>query len=75
MPLVNYAAETRCSDPGLLRAVLAAAMNSCTVEELARILRAAGFDNEAGRATLAWMLKYDLLFSREPPASANGTAP
>jgi glycosyltransferase involved in cell wall biosynthesis len=60
MPLVNYVATTRVSDVGLLRAVLAAAEER-PLSELVNILTQAGVDRGKARATLAWMLKYDLL--------------
>jgi hypothetical protein len=59
-PLVNHVAATRVGDATLLRAVLKAADGRplCDVEE---VLVRAGAEYGAGRATLAWMLKYDLL--------------
>ncbi len=61
MPLVNYEADSRCSDPAALRAIIAATERPCTMVELDEILRRSGVDRRPGRATLAWMLKYALL--------------
>jgi glycosyltransferase involved in cell wall biosynthesis len=60
MPLVNHVATTRVADAAILRAVLAAAAGRpvCEVEE---VLTRRGVDQGKARATLAWMLKYDLL--------------
>jgi glycosyltransferase involved in cell wall biosynthesis len=65
--LTSYAADGRVSDVGILRSLLAAAAGPCPLTNLERLLRNVGVTNEMGRATLAWMLKYDLL--RTGPAS------
>ena len=59
-PLTNYAAWSRYIEPAALRAVLEAATSGRAASELNSIL-SAGKKSTAARATLAWMLKYDLL--------------
>ncbi len=59
MPLTHHAAGRRVSDAALLRDALAQA--PCSVEDLDLFWSTAGVDHGVGRATLAWMLKYDLL--------------
>jgi glycosyltransferase involved in cell wall biosynthesis len=61
MPLVNHVAASRASDPTLLRSILAACQFPCPLSEMEAILKSAGISGTAVRATLAWMLKYDLL--------------
>ena len=59
-PLVTHAAWARLSDPAALRALLAKA-DGCTIEQLVAILTKQFLSQTTARATLAWMLKYDLL--------------
>jgi glycosyltransferase involved in cell wall biosynthesis len=59
MPLVHHASARRAATPGLLRAALAEA--PCTVEHLDGFWARSSIELGRGRATLAWMLKYDLL--------------
>jgi glycosyltransferase involved in cell wall biosynthesis len=61
LPLTNHVADRRVADPGLLRRALARAAPGCSVAELDAFFRAAGVDHHRSRATLAWMLKYDLI--------------
>ncbi len=61
LPLTNHAANRRVADAGLLRLALARAEPSCSVAELDAFFRAAAIDHHSARATLAWMLKYDLI--------------
>ncbi len=61
LPLTNHAANRRVADAGLLRLALAKAEPSCTVAEIDALFLAAGIDHHSARATLAWMLKYDLM--------------
>jgi len=61
LPLTSYARDRRLGDEAALRAVLAAAATPRTVGELDACLRGRGASYRAGRATLAWMLKYGLL--------------
>ena len=60
-PLTHHAAETRASDGALLLAALAEASPRCSVSSLDAFFCAAGVDRRRARATVAWMLKYDLL--------------
>jgi hypothetical protein len=60
-PLTNHVAERRSSDPRVLRQVLEAAATACPLDHLDAILGQNGLGATARRATLAWMLKYDLL--------------
>ncbi|MFI5259427.1 MAG: glycosyltransferase family 4 protein [Candidatus Limnocylindrales bacterium] len=59
MPLTHHAPGRRVTDPGLLRAALTLA--PCSVDDLDRFWSRSGIVRGGGRATLAWMLKYDLL--------------
>jgi glycosyltransferase involved in cell wall biosynthesis len=59
MPLTHHAPGRRVADAALLRAALAAA--PCSVDDLDRFWSRSGIEPGRGRATLAWMLKYDLL--------------
>jgi glycosyltransferase involved in cell wall biosynthesis len=61
LPLTHHVAESRVSQPELLMAALAAASPGCSVSSLDALLSAAGVDRRRARATVAWMLKYDLL--------------
>ena len=60
-PLTNHSADVRCDDPGVLRMILAAAGKPRAIAELDDVFGQAGVGLQAGRATLAWMLKYGLL--------------
>lgn len=59
--LTNYVGERRVTDPELLRTLLAAAAAPRRVQDLDEIMARAGIARRAGRATLAWLLKYGLL--------------
>ncbi len=61
LPLVTHVAYSRSADPGLLRAVLAATARPRPLAEVEAVLRQAGVDPVPARATVAWLLKYDLL--------------
>jgi hypothetical protein len=61
LPLTNHAAERRVADAGLLRLALARADPSCSVADVDTLFRTAGVDHHRARATLGWMLKYDLI--------------
>ena len=61
LPLTNHAADRRVADSGLLRLALERAAPSCSVADLDALFLAAGVDHHRARATLAWMLKYDLI--------------
>jgi glycosyltransferase involved in cell wall biosynthesis len=59
MPLAHHAPGRRASDPGSLKRALALA--PCSIDDLDRFWSLSGVERDVGRATLAWMLKYDLL--------------
>src|SRR5207253_10873263 len=59
LPLTNYVPETRVTDRGLLQSLLSAA--PCALSDLDRVLGSRGISRINGRATIAWLLKYDLL--------------
>jgi len=68
MPLTHHAAGRRVTDPGLVRAALA--LPPCSVDDFDRFWSRSGIDHRVGRATLAWMLKYDLVrasYDNRPP--------
>jgi hypothetical protein len=60
-PLCNYEPADRSSDPGVLRDILGQAAHPTALLQLAESLCQAGLSDAAARATLAWLLKYDLL--------------
>ncbi|MGH7127902.1 MAG: glycosyltransferase family 4 protein, partial [Planctomycetaceae bacterium] len=60
-PLTNHEASSRGSDPAVLQQLLHHAAGSCSLAELDAQLRGGGLTPQAARATLAWMMKYDLL--------------
>jgi glycosyltransferase involved in cell wall biosynthesis len=61
LPLTSFLAETRCTQAAVLQAVLSVAATPCPLTQLDRIFEQADVPHVAGRATLAWLLKYDLL--------------
>jgi Glycosyl transferases group 1 len=61
LPLTNHAAHRRIADPGLLRQALMRAAPSCSLADLDTLFLAAGVDHDRARATIAWLLKYDLI--------------
>jgi glycosyltransferase involved in cell wall biosynthesis len=61
LPLTSYLAASRVADELVLSRVLERAATGCRLEELEALLSAAGVEPRRCRATLAWMLKYDLL--------------
>jgi len=73
MPLTHHAPGRRVIDPGLLRAALALA--PCSVDDLDRFWSRSGIDRGVGRATLAWMLKYDLFRASYDNRPAGGPHP
>jgi hypothetical protein len=68
MPLTHHAPGRRAPDANLLRSAIARA--PCAVGDLDHLLAGAGIDPGVARATIAWMLKYDLLrvLGSSPPA-------
>jgi hypothetical protein len=61
LPLTHHAGEFRAGDRSIYRVVLAAAAHPRPIHELDRVLHDGGIPPGIARATLAWMLKYDLL--------------
>jgi glycosyltransferase involved in cell wall biosynthesis len=59
LALTNHARVRRPADARLLRAAIERV--PCTVADLDRFLAESGVEPSVGRATVAWMLKYDLL--------------
>jgi hypothetical protein len=59
MPLTHHEPGRRAPDASVLRAAIARA--PCSVAELDQLLADAGVAFDVGRATTAWLLKYDLL--------------
>lgn len=60
-PISNYLPKTRISDPLLLRALLEVAKTPCSLGMLETTAGFADSPLQRRRATLAWLLKYDLL--------------
>ena len=60
-PLTNHEPQSRASREELLRQVLDRANEPCPLLELIEIVRLAGYAEQAARATIAWLLKYDVL--------------
>ena len=58
MPLTHHAPACRVTDSGVIRAVIDLAPAS--VDDFDRFWSRSGIEHGVGRATLAWMLKYDL---------------
>jgi glycosyltransferase involved in cell wall biosynthesis len=73
MPLTHHAAGRRVTDAGLLRVALA--LLPCMVEDLDRFWSRSGVDHATGRATLAWMLKYDFVRVSHDHRSLGGLDP
>jgi hypothetical protein len=61
MLLTHHAEEFRAGDRTIYSVVLAAAAHPHTIHDLDRVFRDSGVPPGIARATLAWMLKYDLL--------------
>jgi glycosyltransferase involved in cell wall biosynthesis len=61
MPLTSLAADRRARDAGAITELLRAAAQPRPVGELAAMLERSGTAPDAARATVAWLLKYDLL--------------
>lgn len=57
-PLTNYAENVRLTDRNALELILQTAADGATLGELTQV---AGCDRATALATLAWMVKYDLL--------------
>jgi hypothetical protein len=61
MPLTHHAMDRRAGELSVYHAVLRAAVPSCPIADLDQVFHDAGEPTVVARATLAWMLKYDLL--------------
>jgi glycosyltransferase involved in cell wall biosynthesis len=61
LPLTNMAGDRRCADPKALADLLTATEVPRTICELAADFERAGTEPTQARATVAWLLKYDLL--------------
>jgi glycosyltransferase involved in cell wall biosynthesis len=59
--LSSYRPENRCVDPAILASAVDAAGAGCSIGELDAIFAKSGLSMPAGRSTVAWMLKYDIL--------------
>ncbi len=66
-PLTNHSGRRRVNDPNVLQAILEITSTPRTIADLDAFFRQAGIPQRAGRATLAWMLKYDLLRAAHDP--------
>lgn len=78
MPLTHHVAESRVSDLSLLRQALAEATPRCPISALDALFLAAGVDARRARATVGWLMKYDLLriaTDRAPEALARSGEP
>jgi hypothetical protein len=73
MPLTHHAPGRRALDAEVLRAAIAEA--PCTVDDLDRFWTRTGVERCVGRATLAWLLKYDLLRAAAHDGPAGGLHP
>jgi glycosyltransferase involved in cell wall biosynthesis len=72
-PLTNHIAGRRVADRALLHAALSRA--PCSVADLDALWSSAGVELRVARATLGWMLKYDLLcltWSQSPDDETHG---
>jgi glycosyltransferase involved in cell wall biosynthesis len=61
LPLTNYAGEVRCQETSVLLGILSEAAAPRPLVDLDGFFVREGIDHSAGRATVAWMLKYGLL--------------
>ena len=70
LALTNHARVRRPADARLLKAAIERV--PCTVADLDRFLAESGVEHGVGRATIAWMLKYDLLRVADASRTAGG---
>jgi glycosyltransferase involved in cell wall biosynthesis len=66
LPLTNLVGDRRCVDRTMLAGLLDSAVPSRRLGELRTDLEQGGVADSAARATLAWLLKYDLLQAVAP---------
>ncbi|HUG71295.1 MAG TPA: glycosyltransferase [Pirellulaceae bacterium] len=60
-PLTNHEGDGRCTESTVLAIVLDQLAEPKSIAEIAQTFRAAGSSHVAASATIAWLLKYDLL--------------
>jgi len=60
-PLTGYESDRRCTDAALLRRAMDAAAETCPLSKLVEVFLQDGVTERTARATLAWLLKYDML--------------
>ncbi|MFO0808665.1 MAG: glycosyltransferase family 4 protein [Gemmataceae bacterium] len=65
--LCNYVPGNRSTDVNVLSELLAAAATACPVADLDTICQRAGCGPTSSRASVAWLLKYDLLVATHTP--------
>jgi len=70
VPLLTHEAHRRCTDLPTLRNILERATPACRLADLDGHFQRAGVNRPTARATIAWLLKYDLLRSEAAPARA-----
>jgi glycosyltransferase involved in cell wall biosynthesis len=63
-PLTHHEPQRRCTDQRVLNAVLMRTADACTMSEIQDLMANAGVLSEIIPATIAWLLKYDLLQTR-----------
>lgn len=61
MPLTNHVADSRSQDLALLSELLTRAANPCPLGKLESLLESQNVMGQFAKATLGWLLKYDLL--------------
>lgn len=71
MPLTNHESHQRCSDPQVIRDILHTLQSPCTLSRLCSEFKQTGVEHTQGLATLAWMIKYDLIRPVSPLPSGN----
>jgi glycosyltransferase involved in cell wall biosynthesis len=64
MPLTHHASARRVVDRDILHALFA--LLPCSVEDIDHFWQRSGTDSGVGRATVAWLLKYDLVTIARP---------
>jgi len=61
LPIASYLPNARIVDPATLSAILHAAEEACSLSALETVAEMSESSLQRRRATLAWLLKYDLL--------------
>ena len=70
LPLTNHEPDNRCHDLRALRLAVERATDGCRLEDLSALLRDSGVSECAALATVAWLMKYDLLRAIDQSALA-----